>query len=177
MKVIATNELPTSHPAVTLTHPVATVVPPKPGPTLVKVSTTHLFPFSAFLWLLLSLTHVNTFSLHICFHQSKVSRKLPQRRVAVRRARSRSRGWKSSSTTSMFPQTRSRRPAKHLWTPHTPAYCSNSSCFSSCRSSASSSSITTTKLYYQHRSSTCAKQITNTNPPPPPPPTPHPCKH
>lgn len=38
MKVIATNEPPASHPAVTLTHPVATVVPPKPGPTLVKQS-------------------------------------------------------------------------------------------------------------------------------------------
>uniref|UniRef100_A0A3Q4HZ17 Myocardin related transcription factor B n=1 Tax=Neolamprologus brichardi TaxID=32507 RepID=A0A3Q4HZ17_NEOBR len=38
MKVIATTELPASHPAVTLTHPVATVVPPKPAPTLVKQS-------------------------------------------------------------------------------------------------------------------------------------------
>ncbi|CAJ1080670.1 myocardin-related transcription factor B isoform X1 [Xyrichtys novacula] len=38
MKVISTNELPTSRPAVTLAHPVTTVAPSKPGPTLVKQS-------------------------------------------------------------------------------------------------------------------------------------------
>ncbi|XP_030610871.1 myocardin-related transcription factor B [Archocentrus centrarchus] len=38
MKVITTNELPASHPAVTLTQTVTTAVLPKPGPTLVKQS-------------------------------------------------------------------------------------------------------------------------------------------
>lgn len=92
-------------------------------------------------------------SSHSASSHSKASRRHRRRRVAVKRARSPNPGWRSWSTTSMFPRTRSRRPARHPWTRLMLDFCSSSSCSSSCRSSASSSSTTTTRLSCQHHSS------------------------
>lgn len=136
-------------------QPFTTAAHSKPGPTLVKVRaffSTSKYNTTSYcnIWMLLDKPYV----FPVSSYYSKASRSLPQRRAAVRRAKSPSPGWKSSSTTSMFPQTRSRRPVKHPWTRLMPDCCSNSSCSSSYRSLASSSSTTTTRLYYQHHLST-----------------------
>lgn len=155
VKLIATSEPPASRPAVTPVQPLTTAAPSKPGPTLVKVSTFFNIAISN----IISVYNIWTRLDKPCAppRNSKASRRRPRRRAAVRRAKSPNPGWRSSSTTSTFPPTKSRRPVRHPWTLRMLDYCSSSSCFSSCRSSASNSSTTTTRLYYQHPSSTHTK--------------------
>lgn len=94
------------------------------------------------------------YGLNVCSSlNSKVNRRLLQRRAAARKAKSPNPEWRSSSITSTFRRTRSMRQVKSPWTRRMLGSCSSSSSSSSCRSSASNSSITTIRPFYQHLSS------------------------